>query len=174
MNSVTSLQAHTVSVNVGNNGEAVQAVSEDTAGKLYVVPRVTSISPAVGSWAGGSILTLTGSGLKPHDGIVTVNFGEPPFQKGCAIVEVTATKIACQVPDYRDQQFSDLKTVVLDIYFSGQMVRGEVEAAANYTFSTASTPTSLAASPAEFSAATDIEVTGSGFGSDLAGVRSVI
>ena len=171
MASVTSLQPHTVSVNVGNNGEAVQKVSEDTAGKLYVVPRVTSISPTVGSWAGGSILTLTGSGLNPHDGIVTVNFGEPPFQKGCAIVEVTATKIACQVPDHRDQKVADEKTVLIDIYFSGQMVRGEVEAASNYTFSAASTPTSEAASPAEYSTATDIEVTGSGFGSDVAGVR---
>ena len=171
MATITSLQPHTVTVNVENNGEAVQKVSEDTAGKLYVVPRVVSISPTVGSWAGGSILTLTGSGLNPHDGIVTVNFGEPPFQKGCAIVEVTATKIACQVPDHRDQKVADEKTVVIDIYFSGQMVRGEVEAASDFTFSAASTPTSEAASPAQYSAATDIEVTGSGFGSDIAGVR---
>ena len=86
-------------------------------------------------------------------------------------MEVTATKIACQVPDHRDQKVSDEKTVMLDIYFSGQMVRGQVEADANYTFSAATTPTSEAASPAEYSTATDIEVTGSGFGSDVAGVR---
>ena len=169
--SVTSLKALTVSVTVQNNGEAVQKVSEDTAGKLYVVPKVEAISPVVGSWAGGSILTLTGSGLKPHDGIVTVNFGEPPFHKGCAIIEVTSSKIACQVPDFRDQKFSDEKTVMIDIYFSGQMMKGEVMAATDYTFSAAATPTSEAASPAEYSSATDIEVTGSGFGSDVSGVR---
>ena len=169
--SVTSLMGHTVSVNVQNNGEAVQRVSEDTAGKLYVVPKVETISPVVGSWAGGSILTLTGTGLNPHDGIVTVNFGEPPFQKGCAIVEVTSTKIACQVPDHRDQKFSDEKTVMIDIYFSGQMLRGEVMAGTDYTFSASSTPTSEAATPAEYSSATDIEITGSGFGSDVSGVR---
>ena len=169
--SVTSLSPLTVTVDVQNNGQAVQKVSEDTAGKLYVVPKVETISPAVGSWAGGSILTLTGSGLNPHDGIVTVNFGEPPFQKGCAIVEVTSTKISCQVPDHRDQKVSDDKTVMIDLYFSGQMLRGEVVASTNYTFSAASTPSSEAATPAEYSAATDIEVTGSGFGSDVSGVR---
>ena len=60
---------------------------------------------------------------------------------------------------------------MIDIYFSGQMMKGEVMAATDYTFSAAATPTSEAASPAEYSSATDIEVTGSGFGSDVSGVR---
>ena len=74
----------------------------DSAGKLYVVPKVTSIEPLVGSWAGGSNLKLIGTGLKPDDEIVTVNFGEAGSQqKGCSIVEVTSTMIVCRVPDFR-------------------------------------------------------------------------
>ena len=167
---ITSMAAHTVTVNVQNNGEAVQKVSEDSAGKLYVMPKVDTIEPLVGSWAGGSILKLMGNGLNPDDGIVTVNFGEPPFQKGCAIVDVTSTMIACRVPDFRDQKSGDEKVVALDIYFSGQMLRGEIDASTDYTFSSASTPASEAATPTTYSTATDIEVAGSGFGSDVASV----
>ena len=103
------MAAHTVTVNVQNNGEAVQKLSGDSAGKLYVMPKVDTIEPLVGSWAGGSILKLMGNGLNPDDGIVTVNFGEPPFAKACAIVEVTSTVIACRVPDFRDQKSGDEK-----------------------------------------------------------------
>lgn len=55
---ITSLGGHTVSVNVMNHGYAVQKVTSDSAGKLFVVPRIDSISPSSGSWAGGSILTI--------------------------------------------------------------------------------------------------------------------
>ena len=167
---ITSSAPHTVSVNVANNGEAVQKVSGDSAGKLYVVPKVDTIEPLVGSWSGGSILKLVGTGLKPDDEIVTINFGEGQFSKGCAIVEVTSTMIACRVPDFRDQKSGDTKDVVIDIYFSGQMLRGELSVEATYTFDSASTPGSEAATPSTYSTATDVEVAGSGFGSDVASV----
>ena len=113
----------------------------DSAGKLYVVPKVTSIEPLVGSWAGGSNLKLIGTGLKPDDEIVTVNFGEAGSQqKGCSIVEVTSTMIACRVPDFRNMKVSYEKDVALVIYFSGQMLRSEIDVSANYTLSASSTP----------------------------------
>merc|ERR1719239_658627 len=169
---ITSLGGHTVSVNVMNNGYAVQKVASDSAGKLYVVPKIDAISPASGSWAGGSILTITGSGLNPTDGIVTINFGEGAFAMACAIVEVTSTKVACVVPDMRSQKAGDEKTVELDMYFGGQMLRAEVDAAvtAEYVFSSALTPSSGSASPAEFSTSSPIEVSGSGFGTDASAV----
>merc|ERR1719239_2005518 len=169
---ITSLGGHTVSVNVMNNGYAVQKVASDSAGKLYVVPKIDAISPASGSWAGGSILTITGSGLNPTDGIVTINFGEGAFAMACAIVEVTSTKVACVVPDMRSQKAGDEKTVELDMYFGGQMLRAEVDAAvaAEYVFSSALTPSSGSPTPAEFSTSSPIEVSGSGFGTDASAV----
>merc|ERR1719239_970897 len=169
---ITSLGGHTVSVNVMNNGYAVQKVASDSAGKLYVVPKIDAISPASGSWAGGSILTITGSGLNPTDGIVTINFGEGAFAMACAIVEVTSTKVACVVPDMRSQKAGDEKTVELDMYFGGQMLRAEVDASVTpeYIFSSALTPSSGSATPAEFSTSSPIEVSGSGFGTDASAV----
>ena len=169
---ITSLGGHTVSVNVMNNGYAVQRVESDSAGKLYVVPRIDAISPTSGSWAGGSILTITGSGLNPTDGIVTINFGEGAFAMACAIVEITSTKVACVVPDMRSQKAGDEKTVELDMYFGGQMLRAEVDASVTpeYIFSSALTPSSGSATPAEFSTSSPIEVSGSGFGTDASAV----
>merc|ERR1719249_162356 len=78
----------------------------------------------------------------------------------CAIVEVTSTKVACVVPDMRSQKAGDEKTVELDMYFGGQMLRAEVDAAvaAEYVFSSALTPSSGSATPAEFSTSSPIEV----------------
>jgi len=167
---ITSLSPLPVTVNIQNNGDAVQKVSEDSAGKLYVVPKIDAISPTTGSWAGGSILTLTGSGLNPTDGIVTINFGELPFQTACAIIEVTSSKVACTVPELA--KVGDEKTVVIDIYFSGEMLRAEMADGvdANYTYSTAMTPTSAETSPSEFSTSTSIDVSGTGFGADSSAV----
>ena len=90
----------------------------------------------------------------------------------CAIVEVTSTKVACVVPDMRSQKAGDEKTVELDMYFGGQMLRAEVDAAvtAEYVFSSTLTPTSGATTPAEFSSSSPIEVSGSGFGTDASAV----
>ena len=84
---------------------------------------------------------LIGTGLKSDDEIVTVNFGEAGSQqKGCSIVEVASTMIACRVPDFRNMKVSYEKDVALVIYFSGQMLRSEIDVSANYTFSASSTP----------------------------------
>ena len=170
---ITSLKGHAVSVNVMNNGYAIQKVADDTAGKLYVVPKISAISPLSGSWAGGSILTLTGTGLKPADGIVTINFGEAgSIQKGCAVVEVTSSKVACVVPDMTPKVGTD-KMYPIDIYFSGEMLRAELDAAvtAEYTYTADLTPSSREASPSVFTTSSPIEVAGSGFGSDASGVK---
>ena len=50
---ITSMKAHTVTVNVMNNGDAVLKTGSDSGSKLYVMPKVTDVSPLVGSWAGG-------------------------------------------------------------------------------------------------------------------------
>ena len=112
-----------------------------------------------------------GSGLNPTDGIVTVNIGESPYQAACAIVEVSSSKVACQVPDMQSQQ-QDVKAFLVDIYFSGQMERAELAdgVTPEFTFSTAGTPSSGSTTPAQYSAQTEVEVAGTGFGTDSAAV----
>ena len=166
--SVTSLDMLPVSVNVLNSGMAKKSLLSDTSGSLYILPKITTISALSGSWAGGSILKITGFGLKPGDDIVTINFGSAPFQKGCNVVEILSTEISCIVPDYRDQKASAEKVVPMEIYISGNMVVPEFESlmTPEYTFTESLTPSSLDATPDVFSSAVNIDVAGSGFGTD--------
>ena len=173
VNTITSLQMLSVSVNVLNIGEAVKSLTSDTAGSLFVIPKVLEVIGKTGSWAGGAILKLTGLGLKPGDGIVTINFGSAPFQKGCRIVEILSNEISCIVPDFRDQKSGSSKIVPIEIYLSGNMNIPEIDPSIvmKYTFTDSLTPSSGATNPAEFSSPIDIEVSGAGFGSELTAVK---
>ena len=170
---ITSLEMLPISVNVENNGQALKSLASDTSGQLYVVPKLTEIASASGSWAGGAILTLKGVGLYPGDGIVIVNFGEAPYQQACNVVEKLANEISCIVPDYRGMKTGPNKTVSIEIYLSSNMIKPEVDTIVQmeYTFTDDLTPQSSTASPSTFSNSESIEVSGLGFGTDLSGVK---
>jgi hypothetical protein len=169
---ITSLAMLPVSLNVINAGRAVKSLSSDTAGSLFVMPKLTSVSPLSGSWAGGSILMVAGYGLNPADGFVTINFGESPYQKGCKIISKTSTEISCLVPDYRDSRVSQTKTVPIEIYLSGEMIKPDQDDAIilEYTFDDSLTPSSSAVSPSEYQGSVSVSIVGSGFGSDVSSV----
>ena len=63
-------------------------------GQATIVPTVTGISPASGSLAGGTEVTISGSGLKALDEMVKVMIGSAY----CDIVSVSATEIKCNTP----------------------------------------------------------------------------
>ena len=170
--SITSLAMLPVSMNILNSGKAVKSLASDTAGSLFVMPRIDSVTPLSGSWAGGSILKLTGYGLKPEDEIVTVNFGESPYQKGCKILEISSTEISCQVPDYKDSRVSSTKSVSVEIYLSGEMIKPDIDESITmeYTFDDGLTPSSSAVTPSEYQGFTSVSISGSGFGSDASAV----
>ena len=84
-------------------------------------------SLAEGGWAGGSILTLTGTGLLPAGGseAVLVILGEEGRQKSCSILSVNYTAISCVVPDYSDLQGADTDLTVPVTLEMGYQVSGK-------------------------------------------------
>ena len=84
-------------------------------------------SLAEGGWAGGSILTLTGTGLLPAggSGAVLVILGEEGRQKSCSILSVNYTAISCVVPDYSDLQGADTDLTVPVTLEMGYQVSGK-------------------------------------------------
>ena len=170
---ITSLEMLSISVNVLNKGQAVKSLTSDTAGSLFVFPKIIETTSMSGSWAGGSILTLKGLGLKPGDGIVTVNFGVSPYQKSCNVIEILSNEISCVVPGFTDQKVADSKVVEIEVFISGNMNAPEIDPSVvlEYTFESSLTPTSTITSPSTFSSAINIAVSGEGFGTDSSKVK---
>ena len=84
-----SLRPAKIDVKVVNSGNAVFEVADPSTTKFNLVPQITSANIASGSWAGGSLYVLSGSGLVPYGGqdTVFVTFGEAPYSLGCTTVE---------------------------------------------------------------------------------------
>ena len=61
-----------LTLRVGNRGHALMAMRDDAARRLAVVPVVSDITPYKGSLAGGTLVTLTGSGFAVNTADVTV------------------------------------------------------------------------------------------------------
>ena len=164
---ITSLAMLPVSVNVLSTGLATKDLSSETAGSIYVYPKVTSISPISGSWAGGTIFTINGFGLTPEDEYITINFGEAPYSKGCKVISSTSKQITCQVPDFRDLKTTTMKKVSIEIYLSGNMLQPVTDNPLEYTFDETLTPISSTVSPATYEGSIPVSISGSGFGSDI-------
>ena len=80
---------HAPSVSIKGYGSAVIATDK----LLYFAQSVYSISPSVGSFAGGQIVTIEGRGLRPNATIRFDGIAEP-----CEIVTWSSTVITCRTP----------------------------------------------------------------------------
>ena len=112
--SMESLQNVQVTVNVLNQGVAVMNLPNPELAKFRLYPQISSQSITEGSWAGGSILSFTGTGLVPKGGkdAILVIVGESGAQKSCAVIEVTYTQLSCLVPDFTDLKGADADMTV--------------------------------------------------------------
>lgn len=61
-----------VAVRVSNLGNALVAVAGEPGRRLRLLPAIWSVTPSRGSRAGGTTVTLTGSGLTPRADSVMV------------------------------------------------------------------------------------------------------
>jgi len=84
-----------VQVNTVANGDSV-AGSANSNAFSYVVS-VASVSPATGSYNGGTLLTITGSNFSPVSPNTLVYIGDT-LNWFCNIENITATTILCRTP----------------------------------------------------------------------------
>ena len=169
-----SLANNEVTVNILNQGIAVMKVSSPETAKFRLYPQITAQSLTEGSWAGGSVLTLSGSGLLTEAGkkAVLVIFGEEGLQKSCAIIDVSYTQISCLVPDFRDLQGLDTdKTVPVMVEMGYMSESPVVSSPLSFTFKQSLLATADSMTPATVSANTPITITGTNFGSDVSKVQ---
>ena len=165
---IKSLKHFPVIVNVQNKGSSVQQLNEDTDGKLLVLPTITEISPKTGSWAGGNVVKITGTGLKSFDEIIFIDFGEPPYQMGCRVVEVLENVISCIAPDMTSQKSADEKSISVTVYIGAEMNEplNPNNIILDYTYSSSKTPTVTSVVPEEYTSSQGVQIIGTGFKGD--------
>ncbi|XP_076030840.1 fibrocystin-L-like [Oratosquilla oratoria] len=89
---LVSLQPQDLVVNVVNRGTATIDVPDyESQGRISIAPVITSFSPTQGSLAGGTLITITGSGLVSADGVARVMLGSSP----CNVLNVSDSEITC-------------------------------------------------------------------------------
>merc|ERR1711915_771109 len=140
--------------------------------KLY--PKISGANLVEGSWAGGSLFVLSGSGLTPRGGkeAVYVIFGEVGAQKSCAIVDVKYDYISCLVPDFLDLKGveSDME-VPITIEMGYHSENPVVASPLKYTFKESLLATADTMSPTQVTANTPVTITGTNFGTNAANIK---
>eukprot|EP00090_Calanus_glacialis_P017096 TRINITY_DN2671_c0_g1_i4.p1 TRINITY_DN2671_c0_g1~~TRINITY_DN2671_c0_g1_i4.p1 ORF type:complete len:4502 (+),score=1148.36 TRINITY_DN2671_c0_g1_i4:1085-13507(+) len=166
-----SLKAGKINVNVLNTGSAVLEVADPNTAKFNLVPKVSSVNAVSGSWAGGNLFVLSGSGLVPFGGEATVfvTFGEAPYSMGCTIVEVAFDYISCMVPDFSTYKSGQaIKQVPVAINLGYDQVSPILENGnITYTYDDALTASAEAMSPTAVSSSEPVVIEGSNFGASV-------
>ncbi|XP_051699933.2 fibrocystin-L isoform X2 [Oryctolagus cuniculus] len=142
---VTPLPAglHPLSVVVGTKGLAVGNLTLSS-------PAVASVSPTSGSVGGGTTLTITGNGFYP--GNTTVIVGRDP----CRIISVNSSHVYCHTPA------GTAGTVGVKI-----LVNTVTYPTWSFTYALEDTPFLRGITPSRGPSGTEIEITGSNFGTDI-------
>ena len=161
-----SLKPAKININVLNAGNAVMEVSDPSTSKFQLVPRISSTNIMSGSWAGGSLYVLSGSGLLPYGGQETV-FVTFAGTMGCTIVEVKFDYISCLVPDYSAYKAVNMTSKEVSVVvnmgydqFSPSYDSGNL----TFTFDDALTGTADTISTSSVGTAESVTITGSNLG----------
>ncbi|XP_056106663.1 fibrocystin-L-like [Rhinichthys klamathensis goyatoka] len=110
-----------------------------------------SVNPTSGSIAGGTPLLITGNGFVA--GNTTVKLANSP----CRILDVTPDTVRCMTPPHAEGQVQ-VNIKVFDVVYPPQ----------RFNYSREQTPNITSLSPITGSGGTEITVSGSGFGTDVA------
>ena len=177
-----------------SRGVASMEVSDfDTEGLFTIIPTLSSVSPSSGSLAGGTEITIAGSGLAAFDGLATVYVGG----SRCTVTAVSSDAITCITPakgagtyDVKVylSQFSVSRITKLvfvhillpismviryiyDLFAISTITTFQIEASgsASFMYASSSTPTlTTVGAPTESG---DLTISGTGFGGDVSSVQ---
>ncbi|XP_046549966.1 LOW QUALITY PROTEIN: fibrocystin-L-like [Haliotis rubra] len=151
-----------LSVRVGNRGYA----KSGNSGKpltFVLLPYVSAVSPSTGSKAGGTKVTITGTGFQGTTNNITVDMQG----YSCDVTSVTYTEIVCVTSGTTLGQ----KTISVTVAAGVNDVPAEWKTGVEktFTFAESETPTVTAVTPTSVSgSSTTITVTGTKFGTDAA------
>ncbi|XP_048215228.1 fibrocystin-L isoform X1 [Perognathus longimembris pacificus] len=120
-------------------------------------PAVASVSPSSGSIGGGTALLITGNGFYP--GNTTVTIGEDP----CQILFINSSEIYCSTPAGK-AGVANLKICVNTVTYPPL----------TFTYTSEDTPLLTGIIPSRGPPGTEIEITGSNFGTDISEISVVI
>ena len=169
-----SLKNQQITVNVLNQGKSIMNLPNPDMAKFKLYPKIISTNIAEGSWAGGSILTLSGTGLLPRGEkeAVLVIFGEVGSQKSCAIVDVKYNYISCLVPDFLELKGvqTDLE-VPISIEMGYQSENPETASPLTFTYKSSLLATVDSMTPTQVTANTPVTITGTNLGTNSANIQ---
>lgn len=172
-----SEESHSIQVSRLNHGFA--ANQDKNSAVYFPVSYVSSISPLEGSIAGGNILMITGSGLISSDDTATVLFvGPDQMPHDCAIQSKTDSMIECQIPTaYANSFAGQINATIFVRIGMHQLPPAEIgggEDSFIYTFKESLAPVvdSIDANSSILDAGEgSVQISGSGFGTDLSNVK---
>ena len=155
---------HEINVGVGSLGMALNAIDDVAARRYVLLPHVESLSPVLGSVAGGTVLNITGSGFV--SGLTSVMIDGVL----CAVSSVTYTSITCVT----GSAWETTAELVVSVY-SGQWIPAQCTSSCMFTYSLADTPQVDTVSPSTISVVYEnVTITGTGFATDAADVTLYI
>ena len=171
---LNSLENTPVTLNVLNQGVAIMSIPNPDMAKFRLYPKITSQSINEGSWAGGSVISFTGTGLVPKGGkeAILVIFGEEGSQMSCSVIEATYTQLSCLVPDYSSLKGINAdQSVPITIEMGYMRENPVVVSELSFTYKESLMVTADSMTPTAVTAATAVTITGANFGSDASLVR---
>ncbi|KAL3886657.1 hypothetical protein ACJMK2_026637 [Sinanodonta woodiana] len=150
-----------VNLRVGNRGYALVTIGSAYDRTFGLLPVITSINPSWGSTAGGTSVTIQGSGFGNVVGAVLVTIGG----YGCEINILTYSEIVCVT----QSGSVGAQSLVVQVSINTQHLTAVCRTATNicqYTYATDQTPTVSSVSPTTATGPTTLAITGSRFGTN--------
>ena len=126
--------------------------------QFLLTPVVTAVAPETGSTRGGAMVTVTGSGFSPVAARMSVLLGNHE----CAIVSSTYSEIVCVTGVSGEE--GEMGGVIVT-------VNGfQADTSVTYEYLPSATPTVYSVAPATGVGGSDVEISGTNFGTDVASV----
>ncbi len=151
-----------VEVRVNNIGNALMTDPTQENRHFILIPHINDVSPSSGSTAGGAIIVISGGGFTTSNIAVSIN------AIACTVLEVTYDTVVCMTSNANVLTAN----ITLSVYVNGQSIPAECRGSCEYSYSSADTPTISSVSPSTITAAdTQVSISGTGFGTDVAALN---